>query len=327
MVAIPSRHRSLVLLTIVVVVQVLFLAVQIQQQNREGESRSLIRSWSVGIISPFERAGAWGVNKIRGTWRHYFALRDTAYENERLKQENDSLKLENTQLRGKAAEADRFAKLLNFRVSQEHVPMVGARVIATSPDANSAIVFIDRGANAKIQKNMGVITPDGVVGKVIAVFSDTAQVLLITDRDSGVGAMIEESRLQSPVRGMSEPLLNMAYISNDDEVKVGEHVVTNGMDRIFPRDLPVGTIVEVKPGSPPFKYIRVRPSAQIEKLEEVIVLLTTSSLDIKKEADTADAAKSADAATKNATAKDVAAKQAVGKRTQEPSARNPEKPR
>ena len=120
---------------------------------------------------------------------------------------------------------------------------------------------------------------------------------------------------------MSEPTLNMAYISNDDEVKVGEHVVTNGMDRIFPRDLPVGTIVEVKPGSPPFKYIRVRPSAQIEKLEEVIVLLTTSSLDIKKEADTADAA------TKDATAKDVAAKQAVGKRTQEPSAKNPEKPR
>jgi rod shape-determining protein MreC len=322
MVAIPSRHRSLVLLTIVIVVQVLFLAVQIQQQNKEGENHSLIRSWSVGIISPFERAGAWGVNKIRGTWRHYFALRDTAFENERLKQENDTLKLEITQLRGKAAEADRFAKLLNFRISQEHIPMVGARVIASSPDANSAVVFIDRGAKDKIQRNMGVITPDGVVGKVIAVFSDTAQVLLITDRDSGVGAMIEESRLQSPVRGMSEPILNMAYISNDDEVKVGEHVVTNGMDRIFPRDLPVGTIVEVKQGSPPFKHIRVRPTAQIEKLEEVIVLLTTSSLDIKKEAETAADDKSADATTK-----DVAAKQAVGKRTQEPSAKNPEKPR
>jgi rod shape-determining protein MreC len=321
MVAIPSRHRSLVLLTIVIVVQVLFLAVQIQQQNKEGENRSLMRSWSVGIISPFERAGAWGVNKIRGTWRHYFALRDTAFENERLKQENDTLKLEITQLRGKAAEADRFAKLLNFRATQEHIPMVGARVIASSPDASSAVVFIDRGSKDKIQRNMGVITPDGVVGKVIAVFSDTAQVLLITDRDSGVGAMIEESRLQSPVRGTSEPMLNMAYISNDDEVKVGEHVVTNGMDRIFPRDLPVGTIVEVKQGSPPFKYIRVRPAAQIEKLEEVIVLLTTSSLDLKKEAEMADAAKPADAP------KDVAAKQAVGKRTQDTSVKNPEKPR
>src|SRR5215475_9564056 len=200
--------------------------------------------------------------------------------------------------------------------------MVGARVIATSPDANSAVVFIDRGQREGVKKNMGVITPDGVVGKVIESFSGTAQVLLVTDRDSGVGAMIEESRIQSPVKGLGEPLLNMSYVSNDDEVKIGERVVTSGMDRIFPRDLPVGTIVEVKQGSPPFKYIRVRPAAQIEKLEEVIVLLTTSSLDLKKESETADAAKSADA-----TPKDVAAKQAVGKRAQDTSVKNPEKPR
>src|SRR5215831_9807995 len=288
MVAIPSRHRSLVLLTAVILAQVLFLAFQIQHTDNEGESRSLMRSWSVGLISPFERAGAWGVGKVRGTWRHYFALSDTARENERLKQENDSLKLEITQLRGKASEADRLAKLLNFKISQEHVPMVGARVIATSPDASSAVIYLDRGQRDGIRKNMGVITPDGVVGKVIDTFSGTSQVLLVTDRDSGVGAMIEESRIQSPVKGLGEPLLNMSYVSNDDEVKIGERVVTSGMDRIFPRDLPVGTIVEVKPGSPPFKFIRVRPSAQIEKLEEVIVLLTTDPIVMKKPAPSED---------------------------------------
>jgi rod shape-determining protein MreC len=234
MVAIASRHRSLVLLTIVVVIQVLLLAIQLQHTDNEGENRSLLRSWSVGIISPFERAGAWGVGKVRGTWRHYFALSDTAKENERLKQENDALKLQMSQLRAKAAEADRLATLLNFRVTQERVPMVGARVIGAGPDANSAVIYLDRGQRDGIKKNMGVITPDGVVGKVIESFSDTAQVLLLTDRDSGVGAMIEESRIQSPVGGTGEPLLNMKYVSNDDEVKIGEHVVTSGMDRIFP---------------------------------------------------------------------------------------------
>src|SRR5438128_2000121 len=192
MVAIPSRHRSLVLLTIVVVVQVLLLAMQIQRADSEGENRSLVRSWSVGLISPFERAGAWGISKIRGTWRHYFALSDTARENERLRQENDALKLEITQLRGKASEADRLAGLLNFRQSQGHLPMVGARVIAASPDANSAVIYLDRGQRDGIKKNMGVITPDGVVGKVIESFSSTAQVLLLTDRYSVLGAMIEE---------------------------------------------------------------------------------------------------------------------------------------
>ncbi|HET9802097.1 MAG TPA: rod shape-determining protein MreC [Candidatus Acidoferrum sp.] len=316
MVAIPSRHRSLVLLTIVVVAQVLLLAVQIQRTGQEGENRSLIRSWSVGMISPFERAGAWGVGKVRGTWRHYFALSDAAKENERLKQENDTLKLQITQLQGKAAEADRLAKLLNFRESQERVPMIGARVIAASPDANSAVIYLDRGQRDGIKKNMGVITADGVVGKVIESFSDTAQVLLVTDRDSGVGAMIEESRIQSPVGGNGEPLLTMKYVSNDDEVTVGQHVVTSGMDRIFPRDLPVGTIVEAKPGSPPFKQVRVRPAANLEKLEEVIVLLTTDPLVMKK---------TPLASATSAAEKDAAA--APGKRAQEPGPKTQDKPR
>ena len=316
MVAIPSRHRSLVLLTIVVVVQVVLLALQIQHADQGGENRSLVRSWSVGLISPFERAGTWGVGKVRNTWRHYFALSDTARENERLKQENDSLKLEITQLRGKASEADRLAGLLNFRQSQEHLPMVGARVIAAGPDANSAVIYLDRGQHDGIKKNMGVITPDGVVGKVIESFTNTAQVLLITDRDSGVGAMIEESRIQSPVRGLGEPLISMSYVSNDDEVASGQHVVTSGMDRIFPRDLPVGTIVEVKQGSPPFKYIRVRPAAQLEKLEEVIVLLTTDPLVVKKKSESANAAETAPAQPKVPAPKP---KSPAGKRAQEPT--------
>ena len=168
---------------------------------------------------------------------------------------------------------------------------------------------------------MGVITPDGVVGKVIDTFNATSQVLLLTDRDSGVGAMIEESRIQSPVRGMGEPLISMSYVSNDDEVKLGEHVVTSGMDKIFPRDLPVGTIVEVKEGSP-FKHIRVKPAAQIEKLEEVIVLLSTNPLALKKNTESAEISESSAPAPN-----DPGKGPGAGKRAQEPVAKNQGKPR
>jgi rod shape-determining protein MreC len=129
---------------------------------------------------------------------------------------------------------------------------------------------------------MGVITPEGVVGKVIESYRDTSQVLVLTDRDSGVGAMIANSRIQSPVGGTGEPLLNMKYVGNDDEVAVGSRVVTSGMDRIFPKDLPVGVITQVKPGGQ-YKQIRVKPSANLEKLEEVIVLLTTDPVVLKPE--------------------------------------------
>ena len=279
MVGIPSRHRSLFLLTGVVLLQVVLLAVQIRKVDSPDGSR-LIRVWSVSAVSPVERSGAWGIGTIRDAWRHYFALSDTARANEDLRRENGQLKLEIMQLQSKSAEADRLAELLNFKQKQAKVPMVVARVIGSSADANSAVIYLDQGLREGIHKNMGVITPEGVVGKVIESFRDTCQVLLLTDRDSGVGAMISNSRIQSPVGGLGEPLLTMKYVGNDDEVNVGDRVVTSGMDRIFPKDLPVGTISQVKPGSP-FKQIRVRPSANIEKLEEVIVLLTTDPLALK----------------------------------------------
>ena len=281
MVAIPSRHKSLVLLAGVILVQILALAVQIKAKDAQGDQASLIRGWTVAAVSPFERAGAWAVEKVRGTWRHYFALSGTAKENERLRQENQALKLKVVELQSKAEETDRLAALLQFRESHRDVRMIPARVIGASADANSAVIYVDRGQRDGLRKDMGVITPDGVVGKVVEVYGDSAQVLLITDKESGVGAMLANSRIQSPVGGMGEPLLNMKYVASDDEVNVGDLVVTSGMDRIFPKDLPVGTVAQVKPGTT-FKQIRVKPAANLERLEEVLILPTLESFDMMK---------------------------------------------
>jgi rod shape-determining protein MreC len=282
MVAIPSRHKSLVLLAGIILLQVLLLAVQIK---RESQGR-LIRVWTVGAASPFERAGSYGFGWVRDTWRHYFALQNTTKENEQIRHENDALKLQITQLQGKAAEADRLAALLNFRQSHAGVPMIAARVIGTTADSQT--IQLDRGERDGIRKNMGVITPDGVVGKVVESYPNASQVLLLTGKESGVGAMLADSRTQSPVGGQGEPLLVMKYVPNDDTVNLGERVITSGMDRIFPRDLPVGTVAEIKSGNP-FKQIRIKPAANLERLEEVLVLLSLRPLEIKNEENTGDA--------------------------------------
>jgi rod shape-determining protein MreC len=284
MVAIPSRHKSLVLLAGVIVLQVLLLALQIK---RDSQGR-LIRVWTVGAVSPFERAGSSGFGWIRNVWHHYFALQNTTKDNEQLHREIDALKLQNAQLRGKAAEADRLAVLLNFRQSHGDVPMITARVIAASAGTASLTIQLDRGERDGIRRNMGVITPDGVVGKVVETYANASQVLLLTDKESGVGAKLADSGIQSPVGGQGEPLLVMKYVPNDDSVNMGERVVTSGMDRIFPRDLPVGTVAEIKPGNP-FKQIRVKPAADLERLEEVIVLLSLHPVDMKKEGESSDA--------------------------------------
>jgi len=284
MVGVPSRHRSLVLLAGVILLQVLLLAVQIK---RDSQGR-LIRVWTVGAVSPFERAGSYGFGWFRNVWHHYFALQNTTKENEQLRRENEALKLQIAQLQGKAAEADRLAVLLNFRKTHAEVPMVGARVIGASAGSASQTIQLDRGERDGIRRNMGVITPDGVVGKVVEVYPNTSQVLLLTDKESGVGAMLADSRIQSPVGGVGEPLLTMKYVPNDDTVNLGERVITSGMDRIFPRDLPVGIIAEIKPGNP-FKEIRIKPAANLERLEEVLVLLTLHPLEMKKDAEPAGA--------------------------------------
>jgi len=280
MVAIPSRHKSLVLLTVVLTVQVLMLAVQIKRDSRG----RLIRVWAISGVSPFERGGAWGFAKIRNVWIHYFALQTTSRQNEALRAENDALKLSIMHLQSRAAEADRLAGLLSFRQAHAEVPMLGARVIGASAGMASRTIELDRGERDGIRRNMAVITPDGAVGKVIETYRDTSQVLLLTDKDGGAGAMLMESRIQSPVSGAGEPLLTMKYVAADDQVSLGEKVVTSGMDKIFPRDVPLGTVVEVKPGNP-FKQVRVQPAAKLDRLEEVIVLLTQDPIEFKKESE------------------------------------------
>lgn len=269
----PPRHKSVVLLAGVILLQVLLLAVQIK---RDSQGR-LIRTWTVGAVSPFERAGSYGFGWFRDVWRNYFALRSAKKDREDLRRENEALKLRIAQLEGRAAETDRLAALLHFRQSQSDVPMVAARVIGGSAGTASLTIEIDRGEKDGIRKDMGVITPDGVVGKVSEAYGNTSTVLLLTDTKSGVGAMLADSRIQSPVGGLGEPLVTMKYVPNDDDVSVGERVITSGMDRIFPRDLPVGTITEVKAGVD-FKKIRIKPAANLEKLEEVLVLLTLNPL-------------------------------------------------
>src|SRR5262245_21349035 len=117
MVALPSRHRSLFLLVGVVLQQVLMLAVQIKRD----EQGRLIRVWTVSAVSPFQRSGSWGISRVRDAWHHYFALSDTARQNEELRRENGELKLEIMQLQSKSAEADRLAALLAFKQQQGKV--------------------------------------------------------------------------------------------------------------------------------------------------------------------------------------------------------------
>jgi len=277
MTEILSRHRPLALLAGVIFAQVLLLAFQIK---REHDVR-LVRYWAVQLLTPVERVGTWSFSKVGGAWSGYVGLRDTRAENERLKREVEKLSMRNRELESKAAEAQRLATLLNFREAHPEAPMLAAQVIGASADPTSHTLFINRGERDHLRRNLAVITPDGVVGKIVEVFPSAAQVLLINDKDSGVGALFAETRTHGVVKGSGDPEPRMEYVENGEKVHAGEAVLTSGEDRIFPKDFPIGTVESAAPGNP-FQVIHIQSAAHLDRLEEVLILLTQQELSPKK---------------------------------------------
>jgi rod shape-determining protein MreC len=272
-----SRHRPLALLAIVVLAQVLLLAFQIKGEH----DVRLIRFWAVELVTPLERVATWTSSKVGGAWGGYVGLRNARAENERMQTELDQLRLRNRELESQAAEAQRLAGILKFTEAHPEAPMLAAQVIGSSADPTSHTLFINRGEHDHLRLNFGVVTPEGIVGKIVEVLPNTSQVLLINDKDSGVGALFSTSRTHGVVKGSGDPEPRMDYIVGDEKVQPGDLIATSGEDRIFPKDFPVGVVESAKPGSP-FQTIRVQPAARLDRLEDVIVLLSQQQVMFKR---------------------------------------------
>jgi rod shape-determining protein MreC len=278
----PLRQRPLALLAALVLAQVLLLAFQIK---RDHDVR-LIRYWAAAVVMPFERGGTDAISHTGGIWSDYIGLRGTRAENARLRAELDQMRLRNRDLEGQAGEAQRLSVLLNFHDAHPDTPMLAAQVIGASADPSSHTLFLNRGDRDHVRRNQAVITPDGIVGKIVEVFPATSQVLLINDKDSGAGALLADTRTHGVVKGSGDPDPRLDYVVNDEPVHAGEMILTSGEDRIFPKDLLIGTVSMANQGNP-FQVIHVRPAARLDRLEDVLILLTPQEL--KKPNESADA--------------------------------------
>lgn len=267
---IVSRQKNLIVLALVVFMQVVALGVQVKRPSDAGPV-SLVRLWTIRVITPFEKAFVHTSEWVGDTWQSYFYLRGLKAENERLENENAQLRLQQVRMIQDASQAQRLQALLKFK-EQVISESVAAQVIGTSGSETSRILYIDKGTNDGLKNDMAVITPGGVVGKIIRVLPGTAQVLEINDQTSGVGVILEKSRLQGILKGTPAGEALIHYIMSDEKVEIGETVLTSGGDRIFPKGLPVGRVVSANPGKDMFLSIRVKPSARLDRVEEVLVI-------------------------------------------------------
>ena len=167
-----GRYRNLTILVGVLFLQVLGLAVQVKRSSNDTENTRLIRIWAVGAISPFERGLVWAQNSTGNLWRSYVYLRGVRAENRDLKQQIADMRLEQVRLSEDAAQAHRLQTLLAFK-EQFIAKTVAAQVIGSSGSDLSRSIYIDKGRNAGLKRDMAVITADGIVGKVLLVYPST----------------------------------------------------------------------------------------------------------------------------------------------------------
>jgi rod shape-determining protein MreC len=266
-----ARHRAFFILAAVLVAQLLLLSFQI---TRNHDVR-LIRVWAVALVDPFQRSLRGITDTSVRTWQTYRSLLRAQQENQELRAQLLSARAQLQQLSEQGVESLRLRALLEFK-NQLPFQTVAAEVIASSPGENSNAVFIGKGIDAGLTSDLAVITPEGVVGKTIAVFSRSSQVLLLTDPSSGVGVLLEKTRVQGVLKGDSQNLCLVRYIMNEEPVSSGEAVLTSGLDQIFPKGLRVGTVVGTSAGNI-YKNVEVKPAADLSRLETVLVVLKPNS--------------------------------------------------
>jgi rod shape-determining protein MreC len=277
-----GRYRNLVILVGVLFLQMLGLAVQVKRSN-DTEHTRLIRVWAVDVITPFERVLIWAQNGTGNLWHSYLYLRGVRAENRQLKDQIEQLRLEQVRLNEDAVQAHRLQALLAFK-EQYISRTVAAQVIGSSGSDSSRMLYIDKGEDQGLKRDMAVITADGIVGKVLQVFPSVSQVLLINDQSSGVGTILEKSRLQGFLKGTATGEVVLEGVMSDEQVATGERVLTSGGDQIFPKGLPVGTVTNVGTGKDLFLNIQIKPAVNLGKLEEVLVVVERQ----ERQAQTAD---------------------------------------
>jgi rod shape-determining protein MreC len=265
--ALLSRYRNLTVLLLVLVGQLLLLAYQVKSH----QDMRLIRVWAVTGVMPLARVLETIRSNTVGFFRQYSELLSANNENKRLKKELGSLKMENQFLKTELATADRAQALAAFQ-SRSPSRTIAARIIGSGTGSNSKVVFLDRGSLSGVVKGNAVVTPDGIVGKVIASYPSASQVVLITDPGFSAGVISQQGRVHGTLKGQGHSVSLVDFIQNEEKIAEGEWFYTSGDDRVFPKGLPVGQVKIARAGRI-FKEVYLVPSGFQHGLEEVLIVL------------------------------------------------------
>jgi rod shape-determining protein MreC len=238
-----------------------------------GETRTMFERTVMTIFSPVPKFVNWVGGTLQDIHSGYIDMRRAVNENVELHHKVGSLTSENLKLRQSASDLRRLRSLLSYSEQFDFETSMAQTIMLDTAGRFKSIV-IDHGSADGVQVNDVIANANGLVGRVVLTTKDLAKVQLVTDNNCSVGSLVERTRRQGIVRGTGGAIVNLLDIPSLADVQAGDRVLTAGIDGVYPKGIPIGTIVRSDPGQSLFKTITVKPAVDFGTIEEVIVIHT-----------------------------------------------------
>jgi rod shape-determining protein MreC len=266
-VPVTSQLRKIIIPTLIILLALSLISANLHTS----EKMSFFEALVVGVTAPVQKVVGSSISGIGNAWRSYFHLVGLQRENEKLRGQLQELKLQMNRYREADLANQRLRSLLNFKKSIA-TPLLPAEVVAFDPSGWFQTIFIDKGSKDGVVRDLAVVSAEGLVGRIIKVSSRNAKALLILDGNSAVDALIQRSRARGILVGLGRQSCLLKYVQRNEDVRVGDQVISSGMGGVFPKGLPLGTVQEVIRGdSGLFQRVEVTPAVDFSRLEEVMV--------------------------------------------------------
>lgn len=264
--------RRMVLVLAVLVLLLLNIAALTVSSSRTVSSGGAAQL-ALHLAAPFQKGISASIGWMRSVWYGYFYLVTAAEENLVLRREVAVLRGQLNQMTELELLNGRMRALLSFK-EEKSVATVAAEVTGKDASPWYQTLIIDKGMADGVLKGQAVVVPDGIVGQVIETSSHYAKVLLVTDRNSSVDALVQVTRARGILKGDIDKGCRFTYANRNDAIEAGQRIVSSGLDGIYPKGFVLGTVREVnRKSSGIFQDVVVTPSVNFEKLEEVLVIL------------------------------------------------------
>lgn len=262
-----DRKKVLLLLGLIGII-----LVGINMQRNPGESLTLLRPFYF-LSGAIQNTYFSFTSGVRGTTALYLDLIDIKKANRQLLKENAELRAQLGSMTELKLENERFSDLLKFK-QKSNMKLLAAKVVARDLVPDHSTIMINRGSSHGVKRNMAAITVGGAVGYVIQPQLHTSQILLLTDRYASIDSIVQRSRARGIIEGKGKDLCRLGYLQRGDDVKVGDLVVTSGLDNIFPKGFPIGSVSAAQPSRFGMSQeVTVNPSINPFTLEEVFIVL------------------------------------------------------